>query len=121
MSNKHILKIHPHVMGDQHHDRQQGNRSNVHSFSATYSNVNGHVQRHFSRNGHSVNSRSVQKMMKQMDHEMNRSFKQMNRAFGDLDHLTSSHDSHRHSLKHLIGRWHRNDRGNLTNRIKHRH
>ena len=136
-----IHHIHPHVMGHHdhrdnanHHDffsnfsnhinHNHGNR-HVHSFTASYSNVNGHVHRHFSRNGHHVNAKDAMQQMNAMDREMDRSFKQMDRAFGGLGHDgfgsflndDQTHDRKRHPFRRLFG--HHSQNGNLTHRIKH--
>ena len=144
--SKVIHHIHPHVMGTNDHrgDRDSGhnnffkhfghgfnrndNNNGVHSFSATYSNVNGHVKRHFSKNGHSVDPHNAMDQMKKMDEEMSRSFHQMDKAFGGLDNAFGgnflgndrSDDRKSHPFRRLFGDHHRNRRGNLTGRIKRR-
>ena len=136
-----VHHIHPHVMG--HHDHQQhrnfhfdkhhdifknldqvfhngtGPTNNGHSFTATYSNHNGHVTKHFSQDGQTVNADHAQQMMKQMHQSM----KNMDQMFdNDLD--WGNFDHFGHNLDHMIGshhsagRQHRNPFQRLANHFK---
>ena len=133
MKRKNVLHIHPHVMGSDHRDhhsdqnpfhhffhRTMKNSQNQHSFSATYSNVNGHVTRHFNQDGRSVGGRQAKDAMQEMNRQMKQMDRQMNAAFGDFGHMMGISDDqphhHENPFRRLMG--HHRKHGNLTHRIK---
>ena len=91
-----IFKNLDHVFHNDHH-----NFGNGHSFTATYSNNNGHVTKHFSKDGKNIDSDHAQEMMKQM----HRNMANMDKMFND-DLNLNDFDHMNHNLDHMIGSHH---------------
>lgn len=114
-----VHHIHPHVMNNYKNRnpfnnnknpfknldkvlKQNSNSGNGHSFTATYSNNNGHITRHFSKDGKSVDAKKMKNNMKQMHDQLN----DFDHMFDDNGFFDDGLDNHTNNLD-----------GNLDNMI----
>lgn len=82
------------------HQNMNPGQSHGHSFTATYSNNNGKVTKHFEKDGRTVNDQDASQMMKEMHQQMN----DMGKIFGDFDNDLGFNDhKDNNNLDGIIG------------------